>query len=403
MERIVSADGPPEPVRLAQPELPGRPCSIARALDVVGEKWALLAIREISFGNRRFNEIARNTGAPRDRLAARLHHLVEAGILDRREYQSTPPRAEYHLTPAGRDLVPVLRALLAWGDRWITGEPPATLMHGDHELELVQACGQCGARPSAAVTVRVNSPGWDVHGPVTAAELAGTSSACRGPQEAAPSWDAEYAAGRYAGDPPVSFADDIIAAAGQRGLRHGLYIGCGNGRNLLPLLDAGLDLTGLDISRQAIAQVRARRPGRDGRLIVGDLSALPPGARYDLVVGIQVFQHGTAAQARRHLAAAAARVRPGGLLCVRVNAAGTGVEHPHRRFEEHGDGSFSVRYHGGPKAGLDIHFFTAAELATVVGDAFGAVLPPRRQSTPRTPPGRGQWSQWEAIWVRHET
>jgi SAM-dependent methyltransferase len=150
----------------------------------------------------------------------------------------------------------------------------------------------------------------------------------------------------------------------------GLYVGCGNGRNLLPLLNAGLDLTGLDISRQAIAQVRARRPDRDGRLIVGDLSALPPGARYDLVVGIQVFQHGTRAQARQHLAAAAARVRPGGLLCVRVNAAGTDVEHPHRRLEEHGDGSFSVRYRGSPKAGLDIHFFTAAELATVVGDAL---------------------------------
>ena len=367
---------------------------------MVGEKWALLAIREISFGNRRFNEIARNTGAPRDRLAARLHRLVEAGILDRREYQSTPPRAEYHLTPAGRDLVPVLRALLAWGDRWITGEPPATLMHGDHELELVQACGHCGGRATAPISVRVNSPGWDVHGPVTATGLAGTAPACGGLPEAARAWDAEYAGGRYAGDPPVSFVRDIIAAARQRGLRHGLYVGCGNGRNLLPLLDAGLDLTGLDISPQAIAQVRSRRPDRDHRLIVGDLSVLPPDARYDLVVGIQVFQHGTRAQAHQHLAAAAARVRPGGLLCVRVNAAGTDIEHAHRRFEEHGDGSFSVRYRGGPKAGLDIHFFAAAELATVVGDAFGAVLPPRRQSTPRTPPGRGQWSQWEAIWVR---
>ena len=144
---------------------------------MVGEKWALLAIREISFGNRRFNEIARNTGAPRDRLAARLHSLVGAGILERREYQSTPPRAEYHLTPAGRDLTPVLQALVTWGDRWISGEPPATLMHGDHELDLVQACGHCGARASAAVSVRVNSPGWDLHGPVAAAELSRTAPA----------------------------------------------------------------------------------------------------------------------------------------------------------------------------------------------------------------------------------
>jgi DNA-binding HxlR family transcriptional regulator len=177
MDRTVSAAEPPGPERLAQPDLPGRPCSIARALDVIGEKWALLAIREISFGNRRFNEIARNTGAPRDRLAARLHSLVEAGILERREYQSTPPRAEYHLTAAGRDLAAVFHALVAWGDRWVSDEPPATLMHGDHEFEPVQACRHCGAEVSAPLPVRVNSPGWDVRGPVPAGELAGTATA----------------------------------------------------------------------------------------------------------------------------------------------------------------------------------------------------------------------------------
>jgi DNA-binding HxlR family transcriptional regulator/SAM-dependent methyltransferase len=381
---------PEQDGRLAQPDLPGRPCSIARALDLIGEKWALLAIREISFGNRRFNEIARNTGAPRDRLAARLRGLVDAGILERREYQAAPPRAEYHLAAAGRDLVPVLRALLTWGDRWVSDQPPATLVHGDHELDLAQVCRHCGQEFPAPVSLQVNSPGWDIHGPIPASDLAGTAAA----------WDAEYAAGRYAGDPPVEFVRDILAAAAQRGLRHGLYVGCGSGRNLLPLLDAGLDLTGLDLSRRAIAELRARRPDRAGRLITGDLGALPPAARYDLVIGIQVFQHGTRAQAHRHLAAAAARVRPGGLLCVRVNAAGTDIEHAHRRFEEHGDGSFSVRYRSGPKAGLDIHFFVAAELAAAVGGAFDPVLSPRQHVTWRTPPGRGQWAQWEAIWLR---
>ena len=146
--------------------------------------------------------------------------------------------------------------------------------------------------------------------------------------------------------------------------------------------------------------LRGRRPDRAGQLIFGDLSTLPPAARYDLVVGIQVFQHGTRAQAHRHLAAAAGRVRPGGLLCVRVNAAGTDIEHAHRRFEEDDDGSFSVRYRSGPKAGLDIHFFAGAELTAVVGGAFDPVLPPRQHVTWRTPPGRGQWSQWEAIWLR---
>ena len=98
MATLEHGDGPYPPLKLlsrgAWPSRSyrGAPCSIARALDVVGEKWALLAIREISFGNRRFNEIARNTGAPRDRLAARLHSLVEAGILERREYQDARRR-----------------------------------------------------------------------------------------------------------------------------------------------------------------------------------------------------------------------------------------------------------------------------------------------------------------------
>ena len=163
--------------RLAQPDLPGRPCSVARALDLIGEKWALLAIREINFGNRRFNEIARNTGAPRDRLAARLHTLVEAGILERREYQSSPPRAEYRLTEAGQDLAPVLRALLAWGDRWVSDQPPATVMHGDHELDPVTTCRHCGTDASSPLSLRVNGPGWDARGPLPEAELAAALAA----------------------------------------------------------------------------------------------------------------------------------------------------------------------------------------------------------------------------------
>src|SRR6266568_7477061 len=82
----------------------GRPCSVAAALSLVGEKWALLAIREISFGNKRFDVIARNTGAPRDRLAARLRALEAAGVVEKRRYRDRPPRYEYELTQAGDEL-----------------------------------------------------------------------------------------------------------------------------------------------------------------------------------------------------------------------------------------------------------------------------------------------------------
>jgi SAM-dependent methyltransferase len=86
--------------------------------------------------------------------------------------------------------------------------------------------------------------------------------------EAAASWDAAYASGRYRHDSPVAFTRYIVSAARTANLRRGLYIGCGNGRNLIPLSDAGLDLIGLDISTRAIAQLRDRRPGA-ARLIVG--------------------------------------------------------------------------------------------------------------------------------------
>ena len=89
-------------------ELPGRPCSVAAALNLVGEKWALLAVREIAFGNKRFDAIARNTGAPRDRLAARLRALEAAGVVERRQYSEHPPRYEYELTEAGLELRSVL-------------------------------------------------------------------------------------------------------------------------------------------------------------------------------------------------------------------------------------------------------------------------------------------------------
>jgi DNA-binding HxlR family transcriptional regulator len=96
-------------------DLPGRPCPIAAALDVVGERWALLIVRELALGNSRFQDIVRGTGAPRDRVAARIKALDEAGVIRRVPYQTSPPRFDYQLTDAGRALLPVLDALLAWG------------------------------------------------------------------------------------------------------------------------------------------------------------------------------------------------------------------------------------------------------------------------------------------------
>jgi DNA-binding HxlR family transcriptional regulator len=96
-------------------QLPGRPCPIAAALEVVGEKWALLTVREIALGANRFGQIVAGTGAPRDRIAARLKSLESAGVLTRTPYQEHPRRDTYQLTDSGRELIPILNALLDWG------------------------------------------------------------------------------------------------------------------------------------------------------------------------------------------------------------------------------------------------------------------------------------------------
>jgi DNA-binding HxlR family transcriptional regulator len=126
----------------AQPRI----CSIARTLEVVGEKWALLAVREVFLGNRRFDEMVRRTGAPRDTMTARLRTLVEAGILERHQYSDHPPRSEYRLTAAGRDLYPVILTLLRWGDEHLAGAdgPPMLLEHHSHRLVPEVTCQECG-------------------------------------------------------------------------------------------------------------------------------------------------------------------------------------------------------------------------------------------------------------------
>ena len=96
-------------------ELPGRPCPMAAALELVGERWALLVVREIALGATHFSDIVQGTGAPRDRIAARLKALECAGVVVRRLYQNAPPRYEYRLTQSGDALIPVLDALLTWG------------------------------------------------------------------------------------------------------------------------------------------------------------------------------------------------------------------------------------------------------------------------------------------------
>ncbi|MDT0346454.1 winged helix-turn-helix transcriptional regulator [Streptomyces litchfieldiae] len=139
-----------------------RPCSIAGTLAVIGEKYSVLVLREVFFGVRRFDAIARNLGAPRDVLAARLRHLVEAGVLERVPYQERPQRFEYRPTRAGRELRPVLLTLMAWGDRHISEHPPVVFEHDcGTDLKPVVVCKHCGGEAtSRSLTPRFADPEW---------------------------------------------------------------------------------------------------------------------------------------------------------------------------------------------------------------------------------------------------
>jgi len=125
----------------------GMPCSVARTLEVVGEWWSLLVLRDAFKGVRRFDDFQRSLGIARNILADRLAGLVEHGVLERRLYQERPERYEYRLTAKGLDLYPVIVALLRWGDRWAADEmgPPLVLTHKacGHEGVPVMVCPGC--------------------------------------------------------------------------------------------------------------------------------------------------------------------------------------------------------------------------------------------------------------------
>jgi DNA-binding HxlR family transcriptional regulator len=122
-----------------------RPCSAAAALAVIGEKWSLLVVRELAFGVHRFDSIVQNTGAPRDILTNRLRSLERSGVVEKRQYSERPPRFEYHLTEAGRELRPILLSLGQWGTRWAADAPPVHWEHTCGEtLELAHTCKACG-------------------------------------------------------------------------------------------------------------------------------------------------------------------------------------------------------------------------------------------------------------------
>ncbi len=146
-------------------------CSVAQCLEVVGEWWTMLIVRDAFMGVTRFDEFQERLGISRNILNQRLNHLVETGVLERVRYSEHPPRHEYRLTDRGRDLWPVLTALRQWGDKYAAPDgPPLRVIHKDcgQVADAVMVCSACG-EPIEAGHVRAEP------GPGAVEDLVGRS------------------------------------------------------------------------------------------------------------------------------------------------------------------------------------------------------------------------------------
>lgn len=145
-------------------EYEGQICSIARSLELIGERWTLMVIREVFLGRRRFSEMQENLGIARNVLSNRLQRLVDAGILEKRPYSERPLREQYYLTEMGLDLWPTIVTLTNWGDTYIPlpGGPPMVLRHKGECGGVIndrRICERCGKELTVREAVATDGPG----------------------------------------------------------------------------------------------------------------------------------------------------------------------------------------------------------------------------------------------------
>ncbi|WP_030379799.1 MULTISPECIES: winged helix-turn-helix transcriptional regulator [unclassified Streptomyces] len=142
-------------------------CSLATALEVIGERWTLLIVRDALYGVRRYNDFLTHLGVPRAVLATRLQTLIAHGVLEKRRYQQSPPRDEYVLTARGLALWPTVRALGLWGRQHLAGPQLRVFRHAtcgtDQELGPYGECPACGTAVPVEDVEMLPGPGLDPH------------------------------------------------------------------------------------------------------------------------------------------------------------------------------------------------------------------------------------------------
>jgi DNA-binding HxlR family transcriptional regulator len=152
-------------------------CSVAQTLEVVGEWWSLLIIRDVFLGVTRFDDLQARLGISRNVLTQRLEHLIDHGVLERVPYQTNPVRCDYRLTERGRDLWPVLTAMREWGDRWHAPDgAPIEVVHTTcgHRAHSVLTCSECGEPFDARQARAVAGPGMPEDAPLPPKVASGT-------------------------------------------------------------------------------------------------------------------------------------------------------------------------------------------------------------------------------------
>lgn len=211
-------------------------------------------------------------------------------------------------------------------------------------------------------------------------------------------WEAVYQTGhKYQNAPPVTFTQDIIKTLRQynqdRG--EGLYVGCGNGRNFIPLIKQELHLTGLDISQTAIVQLQQKALPLTPKLICADFNAFRSAQPFDYLISIQVFQHGDWNRVQQMFRHTFDLLRPGGLLFLRVKSTNMPTKDPHTIIETTALGGFTTHFISGKKQGQDIHYYAAAELKFLATEQQ-EILPPTEAIEQENNAIRR--AHWQAIW-----
>lgn len=148
---------------MSRTDTSGWPCTIARSADVLGDGWNLLIIRQACLGNRRFDEFQAALGIGRNILTTHLNQLVDEGMLTKVPYQERPVRHEYRLTEKGRDVFPILAAMAAWGDKWLSGPEGTPLVFHHtacaHDMHAEVVCSECGEAIDVRHTRARRGPG----------------------------------------------------------------------------------------------------------------------------------------------------------------------------------------------------------------------------------------------------